>query len=402
MTYGSSLPTFGYTLSGFKGSDTSSVITGSVTHSTSGSSSSSAGTYTITPNVAGLSATNYTFTAANGTLTINKATLTASTINGSATFNGDPQSFSITGITGTYTDSPTATGTNEGSYTTTITGSGNYTGTVTGTLIISPATITLQGAGQSFTYNGTTQSPTMTIGGTARNNYSYTISGASATNAGTYTATITSTTSNYVVSPSYNSFTWTITQAAASSSPASGTTTYKVYDGTTKSATVISGLTGLSYTGSAVASGVNAGTYPTTIAFALGGNYSGSVTGYLVISQETGYVALYTPASIPAGDTNTKLFSDYLQSASSTITWSSGSPTGPGAADAEIQPGYAVRCKSLATAGFSITITATINDPNYTAGSDTKTIVFAAYVAPPSGGGGTAEDGTGGTTFTPE
>lgn len=213
MTYGSSLPTFGYTPSGFKGSDTSSVITGLVTHSTTGSSTANAGTYTITPNVAGLSATNYTFTAANGTLTINKATLTGVASTRTTTYNGDVQSVDITSINGTYTGSTSAGGANAGIYRAIINGSGNYTGSVDGTLTIYAATITLQGTGQSFTYNGTTQSPTIIVGGTARNDYSYIITGGSAINAGTYTARITSTTSNYVVSPTTNSFTWTISPA---------------------------------------------------------------------------------------------------------------------------------------------------------------------------------------------
>ena len=386
MTYGNSLPTFVSTSSGFLGDDTASVITGSVTHSTTGSSIANVGSYTITPNVSSLSATNYSFSASNGTLTINKATLTASTTTGSATYNGSSQEVTVlSGINGTYSGSTTKSGIDAGIYPTTITGTENYTGSVTGTLTISPATITLQGTGESKTYNGTTQSVGYTVGGTAQNNHSYTISGTSAKDAGTYTATITSTTSNYIVSPTINSFTWTIYRAEASSSPASGTTIYQVYDGSTKSASVFSGLSGLSYSGNHVASGVNAGTYPTTIT--LGGNYSGSITGYLVISQAFGDISLYMGDYIPAGNTNTVLFSRYLQRANASYTWSH-SVSGPGAGDAYIQPGYGVESTSLATAGFVVTITATISDPNYTASSATTSITFEAYVPPPSGGGG--------------
>jgi len=453
MTYGSSLPSFGYTPSGFLGPDNASVITGTVSHSTTGSSSANAGSYSITPDISNLIADNYTFSASNGTLTINAAALSASTTTGSATYNGASQSITVlSGINGTYTGSTSVSGTNAGSYTTTITGTGNYTGTVTGTLnigpaaltastttgsttfngdiqtvnvisgingtfsgsattsgtnagtysttitgtgnysgtvngtlTISPSTITLQGTGESRTYNGTTQSVGYTVGGSARNNYSYIISGTSGINAGTYTATITSTTSNYVVHPTINSFTWTIHPAPASSSPASGTTIYQVYDGTTKSATVISGLSGLSYSSSPIASGVNAGTYPTTIT--LGGNYSGNVTGYLVISQAFGDISLYFGGYVAAGDTNTKLFSSYLQRANASYTWSA-SVSGPGAGDAYLQPGYGVESRSFATAGFVVTITATISDPNYSASSATTSITFEAYVPPPSGDGG--------------
>ena len=394
MTYGSSVPTqtFGYSLSGLLGEDRANIITGTVSHSTTATSSSNIGSYPITTNISDLSATNYTFATVNGTLTINAATLEASTREGSATFNGESQIVTVlSGINGTYSGNPYVSGINAGSYQTIITGTGNYTGSVTGTLTISPATITFEGTGESRTYNGTSQSVGYTVGGSVMNNYSYIISGTSATNAGTYTATITSTTSNYVISPIKNSFTWTMHPAQASSSPASGTTIYKVYDGSTKSDTVISGLTGLSIvSGSANASGVNAGTYPTTIT--LGGNYSGSITGYLVISQAFGDISLYMGDYIPAGNTNTVLFSRYLQRANASYTWSH-SVSGPGAGDAYIQPGYGVESTSYATAGFVVTITATISDPNYTASSATTSITFEAYVPPSSGGGGYGGDG---------
>jgi hypothetical protein len=358
------------------------TFTGSVS-----ASGTAAGTYTssITGSV------NYQGTVNGGTLTISAATLTATTKTGSATFNGESQLVTVlSGINGTYSGSTSVSGTNAGSYTTTITGTGNYGGTVTGTLTISPATITFQGSGESKTYNGTTQSVGYTVGGSAMNNYSYIISGTSAINAGTYTATITSTTSNYVISPTINSFTWTMYPAAASSSPASGTTIYQVYDGSTKSATVISGLRGLSYSGSSIASGVNAGTYPTTIT--LGGNYSGNVTGYLVISPAFGDISLYFGGYVAAGDRNTKVFNDYLQRANARYTWSA-SVSGPGARDAYIQEGFGVESTSFATSGFVVTITATISDPNYSASSATTTITFEAYVPPPSGGGGYGGDG---------
>ena len=455
MTYGSSVPTqtFGYSLSGLLGGDTSNVITGVASHSTTATSSSNIGSHPITTNISGLSATNYTFATVGGTLTISPATLTASTITGSATytgsaqsvtvlsgingtytgstsvsgtnagsytttitgtgnytgsvtgtltispttltastrtgsatFNGDSQTVTVlSGINGTYTGSTSVSGTNAGSYTTTITGTGNYTGSVTGTLTISPATITFEGTGESRTYNGSTQSVGYIVGGAAMNNYNYTISGISATNAGTYTATITTTYSNYVISPIKNSFTWTMHPAPASSSPASGITTYQVYDGSPKSASVISGLSGLSYSGSSVASGVNAGTYSATVT--LGGNYSGNVTGYLVISQAVGDISLYFGGYVAAGDTNTKLFINYLQRANATYTWSA-SVSGPGAGDAYLQHGFGVESRSYATSGFVVTITATISDPNYTASSATTSITFEAYVPPPSGGGG--------------
>ena len=164
-----------------------------------------------------------------------------------------------------------------------------------------------------------------------------------------------------------------------------------MYDGTTKSASVFSGLSGLSYSGNHVASGLNAGTYPTTIT--LGGNYSGSITGYLVINQAVGDISLYFGGYVAAGDTNTKVFSSYVHRANASYTWSH-SVSGPGAGDAYVQPGYGVQSLSYATSGFVVTITATISDPNYGASSATTSITFEGYVAPPpSGGGGYGGDG---------
>jgi hypothetical protein len=315
MTYGSSVPTqsFGYSLSGLLGADTTSVIAGSASHSTTATSSSNVGSYPITTSVSGLSATNYTFSAVNGTLTINPATLTASTINGSATYNGASQTVTvISGINGTYSGSASVSQRDAGSYTTTITGTGNYTGNVIGTL--------------------------------------------------------------------------TIGAAPASSSGASGTTIYSGYDGSYQSRVVISNISGLSYTGDTIAYGRNAGTYPTTVD--LLGNYTGRLTGYLVITEAAGFISLFSGDYIPNGNTNTVLFSRYLQSAVSTYVFTS-SVSGPGAGDAYVQEGYAVESRSYATAGFTVTLTATITDTNYTRGSSTTTITFLGYTPPPSGGGGT-------------
>jgi outer membrane protein OmpA-like peptidoglycan-associated protein len=69
---------------GFKGSDTSSVVTGTntITYTTTYTATTAAETsgVTITPVVTGLSATNYAFTAVNGTVTVTKANQTALTL----------------------------------------------------------------------------------------------------------------------------------------------------------------------------------------------------------------------------------------------------------------------------------------------------------------------------------
>jgi hypothetical protein len=281
ISYGSSFPTFTYTISGFKGSDSASAISLTVGYSVSGGPTYNAGSYSIVPSVTSFTATNYTFTTVYGTLTITRP-LTASIVTGSATFNGDPQSFTIDQINGTYTGSTSVSGTNAGAYTTTIYGTGYYTGSVTGTLTISPATITLQApvgyaSVPSVAYDGTTKSVGYTVGGTARNNNSYTISSTSGTNPGVYTSTITSTTTNYVVSSTYNSFTWYITTPLTASNKTGSAT----YNGSSQSFT-ITGING-TYSGSPTVSGTGVEVYTTTIYGTT--FYTGSVTGTLTINQ---------------------------------------------------------------------------------------------------------------------
>ena len=82
MTYGGTVPTYTYTATGYVNSETANVLSGTVKYTVKNSSgtvvtvssTTSAGTYTITPS--GLSATNYNITYKAGTLTINKATTT--------------------------------------------------------------------------------------------------------------------------------------------------------------------------------------------------------------------------------------------------------------------------------------------------------------------------------------
>ncbi|MBC8009519.1 MAG: putative Ig domain-containing protein [Burkholderiales bacterium] len=68
--YGVSNPTLTAAITGFVGGDDSSVLTGSPTLGTTASVSSAVGSYPITAALGTLSTTNYTFTFADGTLTV--------------------------------------------------------------------------------------------------------------------------------------------------------------------------------------------------------------------------------------------------------------------------------------------------------------------------------------------
>jgi hypothetical protein len=340
MTYGSSVPTqsFGYSLSGFLGGDTTSVISGSAIHSTTATSSSNVVSYPIT--TSGLSAANYTFSAINGTLTINPATLTATITSGSATFNGESQTVTVIGgINGTYWGILTAVGTNVGPHTTTITGNNNYTGDVTGTLTIIPATITFQGTGESRTYNRATQSIPYIVGGAARNNYNYTITGTSGINAGTYTARITTAYSNYVISPTFNSFTWTIHQDVGH---------VNIYQG---------------------------------------GVYDAGHTAEIVLPVASSYSAFEVTVTHVTGlgkDDAEYTSSGYSDPGTYPYSWNLrySSPRPPGA--------Y-VRNKNSQTRGFEVHVTVQVADPNYTFMSASTSITFNAYSAPSGDGGFVSE-----------
>ncbi|MBR4217892.1 MAG: hypothetical protein IKR71_02455, partial [Bacteroidales bacterium] len=66
------LDTFSYSITGFQGTDDESVISGleAITYTCAANQYSPVGTYTITPDVTGLTAANYTFKPVDGTLTI--------------------------------------------------------------------------------------------------------------------------------------------------------------------------------------------------------------------------------------------------------------------------------------------------------------------------------------------
>jgi hypothetical protein len=176
LTAGSTIPTLTATITGFVNGDTSSVVTGAASCTTTATSASPAGTYPITCTVGTLTAANYTFTFVSGTLTVTPAgaaTLTVTANNqtqvyGEATpaltytitgfVNGD----TITVVSGTASCTTTATPTSpvsgspypitcaKGTLSAT-----NYTFQFTpGTLTMTPATTALSLTCAEVTYDG--------------------------------------------------------------------------------------------------------------------------------------------------------------------------------------------------------------------------------------------------------
>ena len=210
-TYGAPNPTFTYTLSGFVNGETSTVISGAAAATTTAAASSGAGTYAITPTVGTLSASNYSFGPfVNGTLTVNKASLTATadnqtkiygtanptlTISYSGFVNGD----TATAITAPSISTTASASSGAGLYAITLSGgaAANYTLTlVNGTLTVSKATLTVTSNNQSRGYGAANPTLTYLMTGFVNGDTSAAISGAPSV---TTTATTSSSVGTYAI-----------------------------------------------------------------------------------------------------------------------------------------------------------------------------------------------------------
>ena len=250
-----------YIVSGLVNGDLSSIIAGTVSYTTNYTATTSAGTagVIITPVVTGLSATNYTLSAASGAITVVAIaptigsftvaaknygdaafTLTAPTTNSAGAFNYTSSNTSVATISG-------STVTIVGAGTSTITANqaanGNYTaGSTTATLTVSTIAPTLTGFAVAAKNYGdaafTLTAPTTNSAGaftyTSSNTSVATISGSTVTIVGAGTSTITA---NQAANGNYTSGTATttltinkavLTITADAQSVAYGTTTATV------------------------------------------------------------------------------------------------------------------------------------------------------------------------------
>ena len=167
-----------------------------VTYTVSGEKRTDAGTYTLTVTGTG----NFTGTA-DKEFTIARKDIAGAEIElgESLTYNGGEQSQTISSVTSdgldvTYTVSGNS-GTEAGTYTLTVAGTGNFTGTADKAFTIARKDIA--GAeielGESLTYNGGEQSQTISSVTSDGLDVTYTVSGNSGTEAGTYTLTVAGT-----------------------------------------------------------------------------------------------------------------------------------------------------------------------------------------------------------------
>jgi len=137
--YGAANPAFSPIYSGFVNGDTSAVLTGSPSLTTTATAASPAGSYTITAAAGTLSAVNYSFSFINGTLSITKAT---SSLSINSTINPSTYGQSVT-------------------FTLTVAGSGSGV-TPTGTVTLTKGGTTLLGT-TSLSASGTATYTTSTL-----------------------------------------------------------------------------------------------------------------------------------------------------------------------------------------------------------------------------------------------
>jgi hypothetical protein len=273
-------------------------------------------------------------TSASAATNANTPTITASVSGGRGTYtylwdqSGTICTIPFPGASSTYFSNPVSAGTTIVYCQTTdsITGNMIYTPTctITWTAVVSQSvvisgTVTYNGLAQAYTLTGTPATPAPS--GTP----------ASFTNAGTYVypTNITSITpgSGYTLGTVTGSFVInkeTITGTQASPS--------LVYNGATQNGTVITNVlpNGATFTGSVTASGLNAGTYTSSIAGSV--NYQGTVNGgtftitpvsITAMSFTLDGVAFTTPQTRTAGTSYTIAVS----SATSTVPGATYSPT---------------------------------------------------------------------------
>jgi hypothetical protein len=309
MTYGGTLPAYTATLTGFVGTDTAATaVTGSASLTTTPAVPVNAGTYTITAALGNLAANNYTFNFANGSVTINPATLVITAGSGSMTYGGALPTLTtafasfvnndtVASLGAAFKCSTTATSSSGvGSYPSTCSGAvdPNYTiSYVPGSVTINPATLTLNATGSGGIYNQLPYLASCSVatglvnGDTVTLTLSYS-SGGAPVNVGSYIATCTSSgNSNYQTATGQAGIIITpaqLTIGANNQSMAFGgvtpsfTASYSGLQGVDTPA-VISGLTFATFTDNTLATPVSnfqtlkAGAYPLVPGGATAANY---------------------------------------------------------------------------------------------------------------------------------
>jgi hypothetical protein len=191
-TYGAADPAFTASFNGFVNGETSSVLSGSPSLTTTAVATSGVGTYAITAAQGNLTAANYIFSFISGTLSITSATLTGTADNKSRLYGDTNPVFTVTYtgfvngensniVTGTLISSTSAdTNSPVGNYPITVSGqaAANYTiNYVDGILAVTPAPVLVKADDQSRAYGQTNPIFTATITGPIRGKSSIVLQG---------------------------------------------------------------------------------------------------------------------------------------------------------------------------------------------------------------------------------
>jgi len=416
MTYGGTVPAISATIAGFVNSETSSVVSGSASVTTTAGSSSAVGSYPVTVALGTLSATNYSFVFVPGAITVNQAPLTVTVANASKTYGATLPVFTATAsglangdtlgttLVPSYTTAATA-GSAAGSYavnaTVTGTASANYKITVVpGSLAVTQAALTLTVATATKVYGAAlpTFSSTATglvngdaIGATLTPSYATTATAASAVGSYSVTATLSgSSAANYTVTlvPAMLAITQvplTVTIANATklygaALPSFTSTTTGQVNGDTLGTTLA-----VSYSTTATAAST-VGSYPVngTLSGSAAGDYATTVVpGTLTVTKAastTGLMASANSATTGSSITLTATVSSTAGTPTGTVTFLDGTTSlGTGTLNGQ---GIA----TLATAAFAVgtnSITASYaGDANFNGSVSGATTVTG--VVPPS------------------
>lgn len=232
------------------------------------------------------------------------------TLTSNATYNGAAQTFTVAATD--YYDAVTVTGTDADTYTGTLSlsdkvntkWSDGTTADKTVTLTIAPKSVAVVWSNASLTYTGSAQAPTATVDtGITGETLTLTVAGQQ-TNAGTYTATASTTNGNYTLTNATTSF--TIAKATYDMSDISFTDLTVPYDGEahtiTISGTLPSGVS-VSYTTNSY---TDVGTYTVTASF------TGDSQNYNAIPNKT---ATLTITSSTATATTAEQLKSYVANA---------------------------------------------------------------------------------------
>ena len=404
--YGAANPTPAFTYSGFVNSETSSVIDIAPTVAHTATATTNVGTAAI--NVSGGSDNNYTFTYVSGTLTITKATITATVDPQTRAYGVANPTFTFTysGFANSETSSvidvlPTASTT-----ATTTTSPGGYTITASGgsdnnyNITLANGTLTITKANRTVTITSTS---TGTAGGSIGLTYTTVPTGGSATwssTNGTGSASVSGSTLSLTtvgtvtvqvdIAADANYNATSTTQTVTISNLTTPTITFngvsKTYGDPSFSMTATSNSTGaLSYSlVSSTPSGIvtvasngqitinGAGTATVQVDQVTAGSFGpGSKTATITISKANRIAAITSANSGAAG--NTISLTNSVSAGTGTAVWSVTNVTGSANVNSTTL--------SLVTAG-TVTVEVDIPaDANYNATSATQTVTISTTTA---------------------